>query len=236
MSEIAKLQNDNIILAALAAPEHKNFFANIELIPLPQKKILYKIDDIISYVYFPTAGMISLVSFTEEGGTIEVGMVGYQGMLGVEVFYRTNVTRYETTVQVTGAGYRMPAEIFRQECQHNSALQNILLRYTHLMMVQLTQAAVCHRFHTLEEKLARWLLLTQDLVRADNFSLTQEFLSQMLGVRHTGVSVAASTLQKAGLISYKRGNITILDRSGMEAAACECYEVIQRYNLKAAAR
>jgi CRP-like cAMP-binding protein len=232
MSEKKAATVKNKVLAALPEAEYRPLLSGLEEIALPQNQVLYHANDTFDYVYFPTSGMISLVSLTEDGATMEVGIIGYTGLLGVELFLESNRTPYEVQVQVEGDGLRLKAETFNSHWKQSDTLQSILRRYTHIMMTQLIQATVCHRFHTLTERLSRWLLQTQDLVRSDSFYLTQQFLAQMLGVRHTGISVAAATLQKAGFISYSRGNIKILNREGLESASCECYKIIHNATEK----
>jgi CRP-like cAMP-binding protein len=171
--------------------------------------------------------MLSLLSITEEGRTIEVGMIGNEGMTGVPVILRSGKAPYEVMVQLAGNALRIRGDALREAFNRGGTLQDLLLRYTHSLLIQVAQSAACNRFHTVEERLCRWLLVSRDRVQTDTIQLTQEFISHMLGVPRTSVTMIAGALQKEGLIKYSRGKITLLDRRGLEAASCECYRRVQ---------
>ena len=182
----------------------------------------------IEYVYFPNSGIISLVNLTEDGGTVEAATVGNEGMVGLPLLLGTDRMIGQAITQIVGDALRMKADVFKQEVTPASPLYSLLLRYTQALMNLISQSVACNRLHSVEDRCCRWLLLCQDRVESDEFPLTQEFLAQMLGVRRASVSVVAATLQKAGLIRYRRGKITILDRLGLEAASCECYQIVKQ--------
>ncbi|MDQ2974854.1 MAG: Crp/Fnr family transcriptional regulator, partial [Acidobacteriota bacterium] len=181
---------------------------------------------LISDVYFPNSGIVSLLAAANGHASLEVGLVGKEGLLGLAIFMGVNSSQNRAVVQGVGSAMKMKATAFRKECNNGGALPRILQRYTHSLLTQITQSAVCNQFHSVHERLARWLLMTHDRMGADEFALTQEFLSNMLGVRREGVSRAAADLQKRKLIRYSRGNVKILDRPGLEATSCGCYEII----------
>jgi len=190
----------------------------------------YSIGDVLSdvgtatrYVYFPTAGFVSLVTALNGRPTLEVGMVGREGMVGAQLVLGVQASPLHAVVQGSGAAWRVAAPEFSRELVHSSALQRGLNRYVYVTMMQLASAASCLRFHQIGPRLARWLLMTQDRARSDNFHITHEFLAYMLGVRRVGVTTAAGRLQRDGLISYRRGEIQVLNRRGLKAAACSCY-------------
>jgi CRP-like cAMP-binding protein len=182
----------------------------------------------IEYVYFPNSGIISLVNLTEDGGTVEAATVGKEGMVGLPLLLGTDRMIGQAITQIVGDALRMKADVFKQEVTPASLLYSLLLRYTQALMNLISQSVACNCLHSVEDRCCRWLLLCQDRVESDEFPLTQEFLAQMLGVRRASVSVVAATLQKAGLIRYRRGKITILDRLGLEAASCECYQIVKQ--------
>ena len=218
---------DNWILTTLPRKEYVALFPHLEAVTLPQGETIYMPDDHIRYVYFPIKGMVSLVSITGGGDTIEVAMVGNEGMLGIPVVLGGDTTPYQAEVQIAGDGLKMKAHVLRDIFSQGGTLQELLLRYTNLLIGQLSQSAVCNRFHTVGQRLCRWLLVARDRVDSDNFKLTQEYLSQMMGSHRPNVTVAARTLQEMGLINYNRGQISILDRQRLEAYACECYSVVK---------
>ena len=216
----------NKLLAALPKKEYQAMQSQLEEIPLVFAKTLYRTQVPISDVYFPNNGVISLLAGLNEHATLEVGLVGSEGILGLAVFMGVSVSQNRAVVQGEGSAMRMKATAFRRECNNGGALPGILRRYTHSLLTQITQTAVCNQFHSIEARLARWLLLTHDRMERDEFQLTQEFLSNMLAVRRESVNKAASKLQKRTLISYSRGNLKVLDRAGLEATSCGCYEII----------
>lgn len=217
----------NGLLSALPREEYERLSPHLELIRLTAGKILYNAGDPVRYAYFPKGGMVSLLSVTEDGRTIEVGMIGSEGMAGVPVVLRSSEAPYQVMVQLAGNALRIRGGPLRDEFDRGGKLQDLLLRYTHTLLVQVAQSAACNRFHSVEERLCRWLLISRDRVQTDTLQLTQEFLSYMLGVPRTSVTMIAGTLQKEGLIRYSRGRITILSRRGLEAASCECYRRVQ---------
>ncbi len=170
--------------------------------------------------------MGSLLAITESGATVEIAMVGNEGMLGLPVVLRSHTTPYRIMIQMPGDAMRIKAEAILAEFKRGGELQDLLLSYTQALITQISQSAVCNRFHTMEKRLCRWLLIAHDRVDGDTFHLTQEIISYMMGAPRTGVTMAAGTLQDAGLIRYKRGKITILDRTGLEESACECYRIV----------
>jgi CRP-like cAMP-binding protein len=181
----------------------------------------------LPYVLFPLSGIISIVMEMENGAQIEVATVGNEGMVGVPLFLGAETTPGRAFSQVPGQSLRVPADVFKEEVQRRGKLEHMLQRYTQALFVQTAQSTACNRLHTIEQRGARWLLMTHDRVDGDQFPLTQEFLAQMLGVRRASVSEVAGEFQRAGLIAYARGNIAILDRQGLEDASCECYRVVR---------
>lgn len=219
-------QIDNRILLNLTAADREQLLPHLEPIHLPFGRILYNLNAPIDYVYFHNTGMSSLISYTQEGGNIEVGMVGYEGVTGLQAFLGTGIADHHAVMQLADDGLRMPADQFKQACSQLLSLQTVMLRYTQSMMMQFTQSVVCSRFHSIEQRLCRWLLTSQDAVRSDDIRLTQEFLAAMLGVNRPGVTIAARLIQNTGMIEYSRGRIKILDRQGLKASSCECYATI----------
>jgi CRP-like cAMP-binding protein len=226
MSE-ALPQRMNRLLAALPDAEYQRLVPHLEYVPLPLKQVLYNRGESIEYVYFPHRAIVSLVSTPEEGSNIEVGLVGNEGMVGIPAVLGDNIATTTAMVQREDSGMRMEASLLKTEFQQGGSLQNLLLRYTQALYAQTSLTAACNGLHQLDEKLARWLLLVCDRVESNELQLTQEFISQMLGVRRAGVTEAANRLQTAGLIRYIRGRITILNRQGLEAASCSCYGIIK---------
>lgn len=222
-----RAQLSNRLLAALPKKEYQRLLPNLELVSLAFGDIIYEPGDVITHVHFPNDSIISLLSAVAERSTLEVGIVGNEGMAGISVFMGVNVSRNQFLVQGAGTAMRMKAEVFGSESNHSGALDLLLRRYSHSLLTQISQSAACNRFHNVDARLARWMLMTHDRMGSDEFQLTQEFMSNMLGVRREGVSKAASELQRKKLISYGRGLITILDRQGMEKVACNCYQVIK---------
>ena len=216
----------NRLLAALPNNEYTRLQPHLESVQLSNRQSLCEVGDFIRHAYFLNSGMVSLLALTQSGATVEIAMVGNEGMLGIPAILGTHKTPYQIMVQLPAEGMRIKTSVIRAEFKRGGVLQDLLLNYTHALFSQITQSAVCNRFHTVEKRLCRWLLIAHDRVQGDTFHLTQEIISYMLGTPRTGVTMAAGTLQEAGLIRYKRGKITIIDRRGLEEASCECYRII----------
>jgi CRP-like cAMP-binding protein len=218
----------NRILDALSPAEYEQLSPYLDPVNLSLREILYHPDQAITHVYFPTRGTVSVVTVFDDGGSVEVGMVGNEGMFGVNVFLGSVSTTLEAIVQLPGEGIRMRADVLRKEFKRGGQLQDLLLRYTQAFITQIAQNAACNRAHTVESRLAKWLLMCQDRAHSAELKLTQEFIATMLGTRRAGVTEIACQLKDVGLISYRRGHVTILDREGLEGLSCECYPVVKR--------
>ena len=216
----------NRILAALPADELERLGPSLELVDLEFRRVLVDVNHAIEHVYFPEAGVVSVISLMEDGSAVETATIGNEGMVGLPVFLGAASMAGQAFVQVVGRAYRMPAEALREEMRRGGALAGLLGRYTQALFTLVSQSSACNRMHAVEQRCARWLLMTHDRVGADTFELTHLFLSQMLGVRRATVTEAAGALQARGLIDYTRGRVRIVDRAGLEAAACECYRII----------
>lgn len=214
----------NRILAALPRREYERMLPDMEFIALPLDVTLYKSGDFIEYVYFPSEGVVSLITHMKSGIAIEVGLIGVDGMVGIPVLLGDKIAFEEAVVQIEGNALRMKSDKLKDRLKkaHNPLLTELLL-YTRTLMKQVAQTAACNRLHTVEERLSRWLLMCHDRVESNELPLTQEFISNMLGTRRASVGAAASGLQQEGLIRYSRGHITVLNRKGLESSACECY-------------
>ena len=215
------------MLAALPRKQYKSLLSGLESVALTFGEVLYEPGERIRYVYFPGDSLVSLLTLVDGHLALEVGMVGREGMVGVPLSLGADVSPVRALVQGAGAAMRMKSARFSQEIRKSPQLRQEVNRYTGALMAQITQTAACNRFHLVEARLARWLLMTRDRVRSDEFRLTHEFLGHMLGVRRVGVTKAARALQKENLISYSRGKIRILDQRGLEAASCSCYELVK---------
>src|SRR3984893_5011715 len=218
----------NRLLAALPRDEYGGLLPHLEKVALPLKEILYEANGPIARVFFPLNGVISLVIIMEGGFPLEVGTIGNEGMVGTPVFLGSDSSPTRAISQVPGEALRMEAKVFQEAMRRASPLYGLVQRYTQAMINQISQSTVCNRRHSVQKRMCRWLLMSHDRVGADEFQLTQEFLAQMLGVRRPTVTAVAGILQKAGLISYSRGRLTVQDRKGLEAASCECYEVVAK--------
>ncbi|MDP9607481.1 UNVERIFIED_ORG: CRP-like cAMP-binding protein [Variovorax paradoxus] len=214
---------ENHLIQRLPARDRRRFLALCEPAPLIWADVLCTPGERTRYAYFPTEGFISLLTLTGGSPELEVGMVGREGMLGAQMVLGVGTTPLRAVVQGSGKAWRIDARAFRKELERSPALRRVLNRYLYVLMDQLTTSAGCLRFHQIGPRLARWLLMSQDRAQADSFRVTHEFLAYMLGVRRVGITVAANALQHSGLIAYHRGDITVLDRGGLETAACGCY-------------
>ena len=217
----------NGILASLPQDDYDRLMPNLEPITLSRGKVLYHASDVVHYAYFINDGQVSLLSTVEDGTSIEVAVAGREGVIGIPLVLRSNITAYEVMAQVPVNALRVRADVFRSEFERGGKLFDMMLRYTHVLLTQITQSVICNRFHSPEQRLARALLVSIDQAKSETVHLTHEVIAHMLGVRRTRVTMAARILQKAVLIDYSRGKITVLDREGLEAAACECYRVVR---------
>jgi CRP-like cAMP-binding protein len=219
---------DNRLLASLPRKSYHDLLPALAGVTLDFGDVLYEPGARIRDVYFPGRSVVSLLTVVDGHSALEVGLVGCEGMVGIPLALGVDISPVRALVQGSGAAMRMSAGNFRKAFDASEPLQRGLHRYTHGLMAQITQTAACNRFHVVEARLARWLLMTRDRVGSAQFRLTHEFLAHMLGVRRVGVTHAASALQRQGLIEYQRGNIRILDNAGLEAAACSCYELVRQ--------
>ncbi len=217
----------NHILAALPQADYDRLAPHLEQIELPLGRILYPADGLINYAYFPTHAMISLVSQQPDGATVEVGLTGFEGMTAISLVLGVDRSPHQCIVQINDGGIRARADVIMEEFKRGGALHDLLLRYAQSLLQQVSQIAACNRLHSVEERLARWLLMSHDRCICDELPLTHEFISQMLGVRRAGVTTAALALQAEGFIHYTRGRITIKDRPGLEDFACACYPILK---------
>jgi len=218
----------NHLLSALAAAEFARWQPLLEPVELPLGKVLYESGDRMSHVIFPTTAIVSLLHVLEDGGSTEIAVVGNEGVVGVSLFMGGFSTPSRAVVQSAGIGLRLRADLLMTEFNRAGPVMRVLLRYTQALITQMAQTAVCNRHHSLDQQLCRWLLLSLDRLPGADLVMTQELIANMLGVRREGVTEAAGNLQRAGLIEYRRGRITVLDRPGLEKRSCECYGVVKR--------
>jgi CRP-like cAMP-binding protein len=221
-------KRQNKLLAVLPEPERRRLFPHLEPDSMPLGKALYESGDRLEHVYFPTSAIVSLLYIMEDGASAEIAIVGNEGIVGVALFMGGETMPNRAVVQSAGHAYRLSGQLLKQEFSRGGVLQHLLLRYTLAMLTQMAQTAVCNRHHSVDQQLCRWLLLSLDRLPANELSMTQELIANMLGVRREGVTEAAGKLQNAGLIHYSRGRIIVLDRPGLEARVCECYQVVRR--------
>jgi CRP-like cAMP-binding protein len=219
---------NNQLLAALGTSDLERLTPHLELTPLLLGDALYESGRLQRYVYFPVDSIVSLLNVMVDGSTAEIAVVGNDGVVGVALFMGGETSPSRAVVQSAGQAYRLEAGILKTEFNRGGALQHLLLRYTQALLTQMAQTAICNRHHSLDQQLCRWLLLSLDRLPSNVLVMTQVLIANMLGVRRVGVTEAAVKLQQAGLIQYRRGHIVILDRPGIEARACECYEVVRR--------
>jgi CRP-like cAMP-binding protein len=217
----------NRLLASLPKKEYERLLPGLKPITLTFGEVLYEPGDTIKHVYFPNDSILSLLSAMSETSSLEIGMIGNEGMAGLPIFMGVNVSRTRALVQGSGTAMRMTSAAVRHEANHLGTLHRLMHRYTHSLLTQVSQAAACNRFHSVDARLAKWLLMTNDRLGMEQFRLTQEFMSNMLGVRREGVNKAAGALQSEKLIRYSRGMITILNRRKLQARSCECYAIIK---------
>ena len=217
----------NHLLAALPAEEFARIKLDLEPVSLPLGKVIYESGEQLEYIYFPTTAIISLLYIMENGSTAEIGMAGNDGLVGVALYMGGSTTPSRAVVQSAGNAFRLRSKVLQSAFVLGGVFQNILLRYTQSLMTQISQTAVCNRLHSVEQQLCRWLLINHDLLQTNKLIMTHDLIANMLGVRREGVSKAAGHLQQKGLIKYVRGTITMLDRKGLEIAACECYKVVK---------
>lgn len=223
MSSPLEVPVSNLLLAALPQKDRAELLKHCELIDMVLAEELYQAGDFIPHVYFPVEGFISLITPVEDHANLEVGLTGNEGMLGITLILGIDVAPFRALVQGAGSAFRITTALFRQQLAESPALQQLLKRYLYVSIKQLAQNGACTRFHVVEARLARWLLMTEDRAHSRHFYITHVFLAYILGVRRVGVTRAASSLQKQNLISYQRGDVTILDRAGLEAVSCKCY-------------
>ena len=220
--------SQNHILAALPAAEFERLAPHLELVPMRLGETLYEPGGQLQHVYFPTTAIVSLLYVLESGSSAEIAGVGNEGILGISLFMGGDTTPSSAVVQTAGHGYRLKAKLLKDEFNRAGLVQRLLLRYTQALLTQMCQTAACNRHHSIEQQLCRWLLLTLDRLPSNELIITQELVAAALGVRREGITEAAGKLQRAGLIRYRRGHIAVLERSGLEAGACECYAVVKK--------
>ena len=218
----------NLLLAALAGPTLDRWREHLEPVSLALGQVLYESRSTLSHIYFPTTAIVSLLYVMENGASAEIAVVGQEGLVGISLFMGGESTPSRAVVQSAGDGYRMTAETIKAEFNQFGPVMHLLLRYTQALITQMAQTAVCNRHHSLDQQLCRWLLLSLDRLKGNQLVMTQELIANMLGVRREGVTEAARRLQSAGLISYSRGHITVLDRPALERRSCECYAVVKK--------
>ncbi len=223
----SKDPRQNHLLSVLPEEERSRIFPHLELVSLELGKVLYESGCQLDYVYFPATAIVSLLSLMENGSSAEIAIVGYEGIVGIALFMGGETMASRAVVQSAGTAFRLRARLLKQEFNRAGPFQHLLLRYTMAFIAQMAQTAVCNRHHTIDQQLCRWLLLSLDRLPSNKLTMTQELIANMLGVRREGVTEAAGKLQKAGLIDYSRGHITVLDRPGLEARVCECYAAVK---------
>ena len=218
----------NQLLASLPAAEFDRLAPHLELVPMPLGQVLYESGGQLQHVYFPTTAIVSLLYVMEDGASAEIAVVGNEGILGIALFMGGETTPSRAIVQSAGFGYRLKAQLLKKEFNRAGPVMRLLLRYTQALITQMAQTAVCNRHHSVDQQLCRWLLLSLDRLADNQLTMTQELIANMLGVRREGVTEAAGKLQDAGIIKYRRGHITVLDRPRLEELSCECYLVVRK--------
>lgn len=218
----------NQLLAALPAAEWARWQPALEPVDMPLGEVLYESGMTMAHVYFPTTSIVSLLYVMEDGASAEIAVVGNEGIVGVSLFMGGETTPSRSVVQSAGRGFRLRGQLLKDEFSRSGPVLHLLLRYTQALITQMAQTAVCNRHHSLDQQLCRWLLLSLDRLQEPELVMTQELIANMLGVRREGVTEAALSLQRAGLINYRRGRISVLDRPGLEGRTCECYAVVKK--------
>jgi CRP-like cAMP-binding protein len=221
-------RTENQLLAALSAAERERLSPNLQPVDLSLGEVVYESGRPLEYVYFPVTSIVSLLYLLENGATAEIAVVGNDGVVGISIFMGGESTPSRAVVQSAGKAIRLPAHVMRTEFTRGGSMQHLMLRYTQALITQMAQTAVCNRHHSVDQQLCRWLLLSIDRLASSEITMTQELIANMLGVRREGVTEAAGKLQKAGVISYQRGHIKVLDRPRLELMSCECYAVVRR--------
>ena len=225
---MAFVGHENHLLAALPTYIQQSWLSQLEPVQMPLGEVLYESGVTLTHVYFPTTAIVSLLYVMEDGASAEIAVVGNEGIVGISLFMGGESTPSRAVVQSAGQGFRLKAQVLKEEFNRAGPVLHLLLRYTQALITQMAQTAVCNRHHSLDQQLCRWLLLSLDRLKGDELVMTQELIANMLGVRREGVTEAALKLQSAGLIRYARGRITVLDRAGLEQRTCECYAVVKK--------
>ena len=228
MNAHAPDRRTNQLLAALPDAEWRRWLPELESIDMPLGQVLYESGNMLSHVYFPITSIVSLLYVMEDGASAEIAVVGNEGIVGISLFMGGGSTPSRAVVQSAGLGLRLAAEMMKNEFNKNGPVLHLLLRYTQALITQMSQTAVCNRHHSLDQQLCRWLLLSLDRLQGNELVMTQELIANMLGVRREGVTEAALSLQRDGLIRYTRGRIAVLNRAGLEKRTCECYAVVKK--------
>ena len=218
----------NHLLAALPADDFERVFPNLKLVTMPLGQVLSDPGLPMRYVYFPTTAIVSRLYELEDGSSSEIAVVGNEGIVGISLFMGGELSYRRCVVESAGHAYRMQGQVLKNEFHRTEAMRHLLLSYTQALLTQMAQTAVCNRYHSVDQQLCRWLLLRLDRLASNELSVTQDLIATMLGVRREGITEAAGNLQRTGLIEYRRGHITVLDRAGLEARVCECYAVVKK--------
>ena len=219
--------HQNFLLAALSTSEFERIAPHLELVAMPLGEVLYESGVQLQHVYFPTSAIVSLHYVTADGASAETAGVGNEGVLGISLFMGGNTTPSRATVQTAGYGFRLKRGVMMEEFNRAGPMMRLMLLYTQALLTQMSQTAVCNRHHSVEQQLCRWLLSTLNRLPSNELTMTQELIASMIGVRREGITEAAGHLQQSGFIRYRRGHITVLDRSGLESRVCECYAVVK---------
>ncbi len=228
MDDVLPNPSANRLLGAFSRAERARIYPHLQLAQMPLGKVICESGGTLRHVYFPVNCIISLLYVLEDGASAEIALVGHEGLVGVSLFMGGDTTPSRAVVQSAGCAYRLPARMLQDEFHADTTIQSLFLRYTQALITQMSQTAVCNRHHSVDQQLRRWLLLSLDCLEGDKLSMTQELIANMLGVRREGVTEAAGKLQNRGVIHYRRGQITVVDRPKLEALCCECYSVVKR--------